>query len=306
MDTRLLVLGWHNVEPTWFFPAAPGAGRRGLARQLAFLRRLANVVPLGTALQALAEGRPLPPRAVALSFDDGYRDSLTVAAPLLERLGLPATFFLVPGLLSRTTPPWWEILGWACQRAGRHRVAFQGRTLDLRDPARRGTAANAVAELLKRRDREARDAAVTELVARCEPDGAAGDDALFLDWDQARSLAARGFAVGSHTLHHAILAQQPPAEQAEDLEGSRRRLQDELAVTVDLLAYPNGTPGDYDRTTVAAAARAGYAQALTVIPGWNRPSTPRYEIRRFLQRPERGPAGLAAIPADPLRRRRRR
>jgi hypothetical protein len=50
------VLGWHNVEPTWFFPAAPGAGRRGFTRQLAFLRRFANVVPLGTALQALAEG----------------------------------------------------------------------------------------------------------------------------------------------------------------------------------------------------------------------------------------------------------
>jgi len=70
MDAWLLVLGWHNVEPTWFFPAAPDAGRRGLARQLAFLRRFANVVSLGTALQALVERRPLPPRAVALTFDD--------------------------------------------------------------------------------------------------------------------------------------------------------------------------------------------------------------------------------------------
>jgi peptidoglycan/xylan/chitin deacetylase (PgdA/CDA1 family) len=226
--------------------------------------------------------------------------------PLLERLGLPATFFLVPGLLSRTTPPWWEILGWTGQRAGRHRVAFQGRTLDLRDPGRRGAAPNAVAELLKRRDREARDAAVTQLVARCEPDGAPGDDALFLDWDQARSLATRGFAVGPHTLHHAILGQEPLAEQAQDLEGSRRRLQDELAVTVDLLAYPNGTPA----TTTAPPSRRplgpAVPQALTVIPGWNRPSTPRYDIRRFLQRPERGPTGSAAIPAAPLRRRRRR
>ena len=57
MGSRLLVLGWHNVEPTWFFPAPPGAGRRGLAGQLAVLRRFANVVPLGTALQALTEGR---------------------------------------------------------------------------------------------------------------------------------------------------------------------------------------------------------------------------------------------------------
>jgi len=73
-----------------------------------------------------------------------------------------------------------------------------------------------------------------------------------------------------------------------------------------VLAYPNGTAADYDHTTVAAAARAGYGHAVTVLPGWNRPATPRYEIRRFLQRPERGPAGLATIPVDPLRRRWRR
>ena len=306
MASRLLVLGWHNVEPTWFFPAPPGAGRRGLAGQLAVLRRLANVVPLGPALAALAEGRPLPPRAVALTFDDGYRDSLQLAVPLLERLGLPATFFLVPGLLSRTTPPWWERLGWACQRAGRGQVAFEGRTIDLGDPVRRRAAADLVAELVKRRDRAAREAAVAGFVAACEPAGAPDDDALFLDWDQAKELAARGFAIGSHTLHHAILAQQAPAEQAADLEQSRQRLQERLAVPVDVLAYPNGTTADYDETTVVAAAQAGYAHAVTVIPGWNRPTTPHYEIRRFLQRPERGPAGLATIPADPLRRRRRR
>ena len=306
MGSRLLVLGWHNVEPTWFFPAPPGAGRRGLAGQLAVLRRFANVVPLETALQALTEGWPLPPRAVALSFDDGYRDSLQVAAPLLERLGLPATFFLVPGLLARTTPPWWELLGWACQRAGRSQVDFEGRAIHLGDPARGAAAAATVAELVKRRDRAATEAAVGEFVARCEPVGAPDGDALFLDWDEAEALASRGFAIGSHTLHHAILAQQAPAEQATELELSRRRLQERLAVPVDVLAYPNGTAADYDHTTVAAAARAGYGHAVTVLPGWNRPATPHYEIRRFLQRPERGPAGLATIPVDPLRRRWRR
>jgi peptidoglycan/xylan/chitin deacetylase (PgdA/CDA1 family) len=301
--SRLLVLGWHNVEPTWFFPAAPGAGRAGLERQLAFLRRVASVVPLGDGLAALAAGRPLPPRAVALTFDDGYRDNLRLAVPILERLGLPATFFLVPGLLSRTTRPWWELVGWACGRAGPDRVEFEGRTVGLATPAARRKAAATVAELVKRRDRAARDAAVAELVARCQPAGTPGEDALFLDWEEAGRLAARGFAIGSHTLHHSILAEEPPAEQASDLELSRRRLQERLGVPVELLAYPNGTPADYDRTTIEAAARAGYAGAVTVVGGWNRPATPRYELRRFIQQPERGPAGLAIVPAEPLRRR---
>jgi peptidoglycan/xylan/chitin deacetylase (PgdA/CDA1 family) len=303
VGSRLLVLGWHNVEPTWFFPARPGTGAAGLNRQLAFLRRTATVVPLADGVRALAEGRPLPPRAVALTFDDGYRDALRLAAPILERLGLPATFFLIPGLLDRTTRPWWELVAWACARAGAGRVAFEGRRLDLGTPAARRTAAVTVAELVKRRGRAARDTAVAKLMADCQPTGAPGVDGLFLDWDEAGRLAARGFAVGSHTLHHSILAEEPPAEQASDLALSCRQLQDRLGVAVELLAYPNGTPADYDRTTVAAARRAGYLGAVTVVPGWNRPATPRYELRRFLQQPERGVAGLAVVPAEPVRRR---
>ncbi len=73
MADRLAILTWHNVEATWWYPSRPGAGVRGLARQLRSLRRFANVVPLEPALEALASGRPLPPRAVALSWDDGGR-----------------------------------------------------------------------------------------------------------------------------------------------------------------------------------------------------------------------------------------
>src|SRR4051812_23337545 len=104
-SSQLLVLCYHNVDPTWSFPARRRAGRLGLERQLRLLKRLATVVPLETAVGALAEGRSLPPRAVALTFDDGYRDNLTVAVPMLQQLELPATFFLVPGLLDNVKPP---------------------------------------------------------------------------------------------------------------------------------------------------------------------------------------------------------
>jgi CelD/BcsL family acetyltransferase involved in cellulose biosynthesis/peptidoglycan/xylan/chitin deacetylase (PgdA/CDA1 family) len=95
---RLLVLIWGSLE---------GGGRAAarspaVATQLRYLRRFATVVPLGPAMEALGAGRALPPRAVALTFDDGYKDHLEIAAPLLQEFGLPATFFLAPALLSET------------------------------------------------------------------------------------------------------------------------------------------------------------------------------------------------------------
>jgi peptidoglycan/xylan/chitin deacetylase (PgdA/CDA1 family) len=306
MGHRLLVLGWHNVEPTWCFPAPSGAGRSGLQRQCAFLARSANVVPLDDALRALDEGRPLPPRAVALTFDDGYRDQLELAVPILEGLGLPATFFLVPGLLDGTASPWWEVLGWLFGRATGDAVVWEGTTVGLRGAAERRSSLRVVSELLKCRDGQARQAAIQELTNRCRPLGSPAERARFMDWADARELARRGFAIGSHSQRHAILSQESGAEQRRDLAVSRRQLELELEVPVELLCYPNGTPRDYDHGTIAAAQDAGYSHAVTTITGWNRPTTPCFEIRRFVLQPERGVAGLAIVPLDPAWRRLRR
>ena len=101
MTGSLLILGWHNVAPTSGFPSVRGCGESGLRQQLRLLRRGADVVDLADALRDLQRGRELPRRAVAITFDDGYRDNVTLAAPLLRDLGLPATFFLVPEFLVR-------------------------------------------------------------------------------------------------------------------------------------------------------------------------------------------------------------
>jgi peptidoglycan/xylan/chitin deacetylase (PgdA/CDA1 family) len=291
--SHLLVLGWHNVEGSWCFPFPPGQGLGGLERQLRLLGRLANVVPLDGTLAALAEGRPLPRRAAALSFDDGYADQLELAVPLLERLGLPATFFLVPGLLSRTVVPWWETLAWAFGGARRPRVTWREETWELGDPQGRRVCFETVAERLKALDRAGREREVAALIERLDPAGDPPPDALFLDWRGAERLARRGFAVGSHSLHHAILSREAIEEQRRDLAAARRQLEQRLGIPVRLLAYPNGRRSDYDQATIAAARAAGYDFALTTLEGWNRPTTPPYEVRRYLVEPDKGTRDLA-------------
>jgi peptidoglycan/xylan/chitin deacetylase (PgdA/CDA1 family)/CelD/BcsL family acetyltransferase involved in cellulose biosynthesis len=291
MTDRLLIVAWHNVEGSWHYPAAPGAGAAGFERQLRWLDRLGTIVPLEAALRRLATGQPLPPRAIALTFDDGYRDNLEVGAPVLERLGLPATFFLVPGILSGTVGPWWETVAWALERTPRATLEWEGRTLAVGGPAGR-RALPWLSGRLKLGDQAARGRAVAELVERLEPPGEPGHRRLFLDWDGARELRRRGFAVGAHSMDHAILARESADAQLQDLVESRRRLEAELDVAVDVLAYPNGSRADYDAVTVDAARRAGYSHALTARSGWNSRGTSLFEVRRVVLEPHRGFADI--------------
>jgi len=302
----LVVLGWHNVEGTWCFPSAPGAGLRGLEWQLRVLRRSTNVVPLGWALRTMSAGRPLPPRAVAITFDDGYRDNLTLAAPLLRRLGLPATCFLVPGLLSREVTPWWERLAWAFANSDRDRIVWEDRSVWLgTSTASRHTASTMLAAQLKRRDRRQRDAAVDDLVSLLSPAGEYRVDDHFLDWEGARKLRAT-MEIGSHSMHHAILARESAGAQRDDLVTSRQKLADELSEGIELLAYPNGGEHDYDEDTLAAVESAGYEYAITTRRGRNTAATPPYEVRRWVMSPERGPFELGKIVRDVWRENRGR
>jgi peptidoglycan/xylan/chitin deacetylase (PgdA/CDA1 family) len=53
---------------------------------------------------ALEWGRPLPPRPVLITFDDGYRDVLYDAEPILHRLHMPATTFVITDRVSSRDP----------------------------------------------------------------------------------------------------------------------------------------------------------------------------------------------------------
>jgi len=70
--------------------------------QMEWLKANARVVTLGEIVAALAGHRPLPERAVALTFDDGFRDFYYSAAPVLRRLRLPATVFLPTGYCGKS------------------------------------------------------------------------------------------------------------------------------------------------------------------------------------------------------------
>jgi peptidoglycan/xylan/chitin deacetylase (PgdA/CDA1 family) len=290
---RLTILAWHNVEATWCYPAASGSGVRGLRRQLQWLRRVANVVALERALGDLEAGRPLPPRAVALTFDDGYRDVLDLAVPILERLRLPATFFLVPGLLSGEVRCWWELLGWAFANAGADTVRFGERDLPVRGPRGRESY-HWLSDRLRELNRAERDRATDELVDRLRPAGQPRDRELFMDWTAAKELVERGFEVGSHSNHHAVLSREAAAEQVRDLATARERLEGGLGVQARLLAYPSGQASEYDRDTVRAAELAGHSRAFTTDAGWNTRSTPPLEQHRIVLEPHRGFANQGA------------
>lgn len=103
---KAVVLLFHRVDDR--FPGDPiTCSRRDFAEYCGFLRQYYDVVPLGELAARLRSGADLS-GLVVLTFDDGYLDNHDVAAPELQRHGLPATFFIATGFIGSKRVPWWD------------------------------------------------------------------------------------------------------------------------------------------------------------------------------------------------------
>ncbi len=236
------------------------------SRHAAILRERFAVLPL-VELVARATAGNLPRRAVAVTFDDGYRDFADAALPVLEAQRIPATVFCVSGAVDQPSPFWWDELEHLLlvgdprpselrlERADRPRV-WSTASRDARLEALRDLLA------MMRVLPEDEQHRVVETVRRWAGDSDRSPAPLAMDAPQLRRVAGSPWVtVGAHTVSHAHLASLDPARLRHEIEGCRRALAGVLDRPVTEFAYPYGGPEDVSPAAVEAVREAGFELA---------------------------------------------
>jgi peptidoglycan/xylan/chitin deacetylase (PgdA/CDA1 family) len=272
------VLTFHRVndDDDPFFPSLPTSV---FAARMAHIARHYVVLPLEELVRRM-ERDAVPHNALALTFDDGYRDNLTHAAPILARHGLSATIFLVSGWIDTPRMPWVDRLAHAIKTTSRDRVTIDGATAPLASRAERLAVLNRALRHLKSVPDVERRASLEQLVGDLAPVPALVLKRLMLTWDEVAALRGLGFAIGAHTVSHPILSRVTPDEAWEEIRGSKVAIEKAIGSSVHGFAYPNGGVADYDETSAKLVREAGFHFAVTTRHGLNNSRTPRSELRR--------------------------
>lgn len=276
----LSILIFHRVHarPDPLFPGEPDAER--FDALLGWLRDWFRVLPLDEAVERLRRGA-LPARAAAITFDDGYADNLEVAAPLLRRHGLTATFFVTTGFLDGRRM-WNDAVVDAVRHAQADALdaSFAGLgTLPLRTVGDKRAAVESLLRALKHRPPQARDEAVARVAGACRADLPPGP---MMSPAQVRALHALGMGIGAHSVTHPILARLPEVRARAEIAEGREVLEGLLGERVRLFAYPNGKLGDdYDARHVAMVRALGFDAAFTTHWAAARAGVDPLQLPRF-------------------------
>jgi peptidoglycan/xylan/chitin deacetylase (PgdA/CDA1 family) len=229
-------------------------------RQIRYVKHAYRPVRAAELVDAIESRRWCQRIPLAVTFDDDRGSHLRVAAPVLSRHGVTATFFLsgTPG------PPsgnWWDNLQALIESGAADEV--------LADPSVPRTVASSwsgeqgdvhrIAEAIKllspaqRRDLSARLAAV--LADRGYP---VNRDTLGIP--AIRELATAGFEIGFHTINHEYLPSVDRSQLTAEVTAGRPELEAALGRPIVTFAYPHG---GYDSEVTTAVSAAGYQAAFT-------------------------------------------
>ncbi|WP_185827500.1 polysaccharide deacetylase family protein [Halomonas nitroreducens] len=278
-----------GLNPAWF------------EAQLAYLTRHYEIIPLSTLVGCLEQGRAVPARSVVLTIDDGFRDNLEHAFPLLERYRVPATIFVVTRSLTTGELPWSERLGVLFQRTRVPAITHPllgGRPWPLTRPVQRRAACQRVKAGIVTRGREDRDAVIETLAERL---GIEPPSDRMLNWDDARLLQANGIEIGGHGYSHALLGRVSLAEARREIARCRADLEHFLGLQAASFCLPGGS---YTDAVVEEVRKRGFRSCFRpdyhkrynhsanadpfTLARWGLPNAPGHHLEAELDGPFHG------------------
>jgi peptidoglycan/xylan/chitin deacetylase (PgdA/CDA1 family) len=303
---RLLIPMYHRIskmpkdDSAKLLAIQQGVSQDLFREHVRIFRWFGPLLRLDAAFDQLHDSTCSSRTAIALTFDDGYRDTVTLAWPVLRAIGASATIFPVVRTASAGRALWWDELSDIVWRGaingGGYRPIFaklDGIELPQSalarcgaDAASRAVIAQLVCERLKDLPATRRESVLDELATRLGIDDTRRrSDRVYATWDELRSVAAAGCEIGGHTLGHPVLTCEDRSTVQAEVFGCRAELQQRLGTAVLSFAYPNGR---HDTTVRSVTAAAGYRCAVTVQHGVNYAETDPYQLRRvpvFRERP---------------------
>jgi peptidoglycan/xylan/chitin deacetylase (PgdA/CDA1 family) len=220
--------------------------------------------------QFAKSGRELPPRAVAVTFDDGFADNHEIALPILSHYGVPATFYIMVDSVENGALPWYCRIRFAFNTTRRSKWTDpEGkRTYDLAIPEERN-AARAVAwdrGAALTRTAQLEFVSGVELALQTEPVEA--KHGFMMDWEQVRSLKKAGHTIGGHTLSHPNVAQVSQSEAQTEIVGCKKRLEEEMGAPVEHFSYPHPALNPHwSKQTLEITREAGFKSAALTTSG---------------------------------------
>jgi len=262
-----------------------------LDKGLTVLGKHYQFISMNQAVAMLSGNEPFRPYSIVLTFDDGYRNNVTQALPVLQKHNAPATFFLSTGHTERREPFWYDRLDYAIQhlRQEQH-VSFTNQNFTFRPNQTEisrstfTTLRNTIKE--NRLPYHETMETVNLLTNRLEENAGCRLTDIFeedqfsaiMSWEEVKKASNLGITIGSHTVDHVILDRVDTNSAREQLIISKKAIEEKTGRPCLYFCYPNGC---WNKHILSIVKESGFIAAITSDEGSNTVGTELLALSRI-------------------------
>lgn len=284
-DQPIIILLYHRVADLPSDPEMLAVTPMNFLRHMEFIKQEFPIVRFDE------DWSNVKKPAVAVTFDDGYADNVLEALPVLEKVGVPATFFISSGHLGTDRIFWWNRLENILLQDGYFPSTFtlddvrNKRTWDTGTSEQRKMLYSALFILMLKATPVQREGWLNQLEQWAGLINREGDIHRSMTQDEIKRLAVSPWTtIGAHTVTHSALSALNEEQQRQEILTSKQDLENLTGMKITTFSYPFGRKRDYNRASVRLCREAGFVKAASNFPGQVHRWTDLYQLPRHLVR----------------------
>jgi peptidoglycan/xylan/chitin deacetylase (PgdA/CDA1 family) len=284
-DSPVIVLIYHRVTTLPTDPQLLAVTPDNFREQMKFLKENLPVLLFDEDWSDVKEP------SVVVTFDDGYADNALEALPILEEVGVPATFFVTTGTIGTNREFWWDelervILGeWSFPPFFKLIDSRFGREWPTATTSDRYMMYKGIHPLMKKVDYSIREEWLNQLRSWVNAGLYGRETHRPMIVEDLRLLGRNKWVtIGAHTINHTPLSTLSYDKQRGEIGGSKEQLERWLGKKIEVFSYPFGTKKDYNSDSIRICRELGFKKAASNFPGQAHRWTDPYQIPRQLVR----------------------
>lgn len=258
-------------------------------KQMEYVNKNANVLSMDEVVYKYSNNEPLPKNAVSITFDDGFENNSTEAAPILDDLNLPATFYITSGIVNTNMMFWVDQLEDIINLTKLKKITLnldKKVTFSLSSFKEKIKALVQIKNYCKISNKNEKDRVIYDLSNLCSVESSVIHSPNYnkIKWAQLIEMNKNPlFTIGGHSLYHDILTSLTTEEMRNDIRLSIDLLEFNLKKKILHYSYPEGQKNHFNESVINALKAQGIESSPSAINGINYPSeTNLFNLKRIM------------------------
>ena len=235
-----------------------------------------NIISMDNVIWHHENGKKLPPYSYAITFDDGFENNFSVAAPILEKYSTSATFYVSTNMVDNNVMSWIDQIEYCFENINRASVylPWQKNNFQLNSKDSKIACLKNIRENVKRDPHIYKpEKIVTMIFDQCSLDMVLSNNHSLdkkMNWDQVCNLDNHElFGVGGHSHNHVSLGLLGNTIMKNEIETSIALLKNKAGISSKHYSYPEGQEHDYNENVIAVLRKNNIRCCPTAIDGIN-------------------------------------